>query len=123
MEKELSKVFEEVSKAADATKLCDGGAEYDIASAAGWDSRGCFEVGFHISYWVWLGYSCDYLVNFFVTGLCINEFRGLQFEHQHSFNIKDGEQALERISFGGSHIRETVVAQSRILLFWYCTTY
>lgn len=32
-------------------------------------------------------------------------------------------QALERISFGGTHIRETVVAQSRILLFWYCTTY
>lgn len=32
-------------------------------------------------------------------------------------------QALERISFGGSRIRDTVVAQSRILLFWYCTTY
>ncbi|XP_040375272.1 uncharacterized protein LOC121053030 isoform X2 [Rosa chinensis] len=63
MEKELSKV----SKAADAMKLCDQGAEYDIASAAGLDSRGCFEVGFHISYWVWLGYSCDYLVDFFVT--------------------------------------------------------
>lgn len=32
-------------------------------------------------------------------------------------------QALERISFGGTHVRETVIAQSRILLFWYCTTY
>lgn len=32
-------------------------------------------------------------------------------------------QALERLSFGGSHIRETIIAQSRILLFWYCTTY
>ena len=32
-------------------------------------------------------------------------------------------QALERLSFGGSRIRDTVVAQSRILLFWYCTTY
>lgn len=32
-------------------------------------------------------------------------------------------QALERISFGGSHIKETVVAQSRILSFWYCATY
>lgn len=32
-------------------------------------------------------------------------------------------QALERISFGGSKIRDTVVAQSKILLFWYCTTY
>lgn len=32
-------------------------------------------------------------------------------------------QALERLSFGNSRIRDTVVAQSRILLFWYCTTY
>lgn len=32
-------------------------------------------------------------------------------------------QALERLSFAGSEIKETVVAQSRILLFWYCTTY
>lgn len=32
-------------------------------------------------------------------------------------------QALERISFGGSHIRDTMIAQSRILLFWYCFTY
>lgn len=32
-------------------------------------------------------------------------------------------QALERISFGKSRIRDTVIAQNRILLFWYCTTY
>lgn len=32
-------------------------------------------------------------------------------------------QALERLSFGGRRIRETVIAQSRILLFWYSTTY
>jgi len=30
---------------------------------------------------------------------------------------------LERLSFGGSQIKDTVVAQSKILLFWYCTTY
>lgn len=30
---------------------------------------------------------------------------------------------LERLSFGGTGIRDTVMAQSRILLFWYCTTY
>nr|XP_017179123.1 ABC transporter G family member 7 [Malus domestica] len=28
-----------------------------------------------------------------------------------------------RISFGGRHIRKTMVAQSRIVLFWYSTTY
>lgn len=32
-------------------------------------------------------------------------------------------QALERLSFGGKRIRETIAAQSRILMFWYCATY
>ncbi|XP_010243793.1 PREDICTED: ABC transporter G family member 7 [Nelumbo nucifera] len=63
------------------------------------------------------------LIRWAFQGLCINEFRGLQFDHQHSFDIQTGEQALERLSFGESHIRETLVAQGRILLFWYCTTY
>ncbi|CAJ1977427.1 unnamed protein product [Sphenostylis stenocarpa] len=63
------------------------------------------------------------LIRWAFQGLCINEFRGLQFDHQHSFDIQTGEQALERISFGKSRIRDTVIAQNRILLFWYCTTY
>ncbi|OMO60539.1 ABC transporter-like protein [Corchorus capsularis] len=63
------------------------------------------------------------LIRWAFQGLCINEFTGLKFDHQHSFDIQTGEQALERLSFGGSHIRDTVIAQSRILLFWYCTTY
>ncbi|KAA8532599.1 hypothetical protein F0562_032585 [Nyssa sinensis] len=63
------------------------------------------------------------LIRWAFQGLCINEFNGLQFDHQHSFDIQSGEQALERLSFGSSCIRDTVVAQSRILLFWYCTTY
>jgi hypothetical protein len=32
-------------------------------------------------------------------------------------------QALDQLSFRGSCIREKVIAQSRILLFWYSTTY
>ncbi|KAJ9163231.1 hypothetical protein P3X46_022922 [Hevea brasiliensis] len=63
------------------------------------------------------------LIRWAFQGLCINEFSGLKFDHQHSFDIETGEQALERLSFGGSHINDTVIAQSRILLFWYCTTY
>uniref|UniRef100_A0A5B7B222 ABC transporter G family member 7 n=1 Tax=Davidia involucrata TaxID=16924 RepID=A0A5B7B222_DAVIN len=63
------------------------------------------------------------LIRWAFQGLCINEFSGLQFDHQHSFDIQSGEQALDRLSFGGSRIRDTVMAQSRILLFWYCTTY
>ncbi|KAF3947397.1 hypothetical protein CMV_026466 [Castanea mollissima] len=57
------------------------------------------------------------LIRWAFQGLCINEFKGLQFDHQNSFDIQNGEQALERLSFGGSCIRETVIAQSRILLF------
>ncbi|KAK4785216.1 hypothetical protein SAY86_001905 [Trapa natans] len=56
-------------------------------------------------------------------GLCINEFKDLQFEHQHSFDLQNGEQALERIFLGGRRIRETVIAESRILLLFYLTTY
>ncbi|XP_021733141.1 ABC transporter G family member 7-like [Chenopodium quinoa] len=63
------------------------------------------------------------LIRWAFQGLCINEFKGLQFEHQHPFDLQTGEQALERLSFAGSQIRETVAAQGRILLFWYCTTY
>ncbi|KAL2518897.1 ABC transporter G family member 7 [Abeliophyllum distichum] len=63
------------------------------------------------------------LIRWAFQGLCINEFSGLQFDHQHSIDIQSGEQALERLSFGGSRIRDTVIAQSRILLFWYYTTF
>lgn len=62
------------------------------------------------------------LIRWAFQGLCINEFRGLEFDHQLPHDVQTGEQALERLSFGGSQIRETLVAQSRILLFWHCTT-
>ncbi|PIN10171.1 Transporter, ABC superfamily (Breast cancer resistance protein) [Handroanthus impetiginosus] len=63
------------------------------------------------------------LIRWAFQGLCINEFSGLKFDHQNSFDIESGEQALERLSLGGSQIKDTVIAQSRILLFWYYTTY
>nr|GMD18471.1 ABC transporter G family member 7 isoform X2 [Ipomoea batatas] len=63
------------------------------------------------------------LIRWAFQGLCINEFSGLQFEHQNSFDIQYGEQQLERLSFGGSRIRDTISAQSKIILFWYCTTF
>ncbi|XP_020592864.1 ABC transporter G family member 7 [Phalaenopsis equestris] len=63
------------------------------------------------------------LIRWAFQGLCINEFSGLQFEHQYAYDIQTGEQALERISFGGSRIRDTITAQGRILMFWYCITY
>ncbi|XP_068641030.1 ABC transporter G family member 7 [Aristolochia californica] len=63
------------------------------------------------------------LIRWAFQGLCINEFSGLEFEKQQSFDIETGEQVLDRLSFGGSRIGETLLAQGRILLFWYGTTY
>ncbi|KAJ4829355.1 ABC transporter G member 7 [Turnera subulata] len=63
------------------------------------------------------------LIRWAFQGLCINEFKGLEFDHQNSFDIVTGEQALDRRSLGNIRIRDTLVAQSRILLFFYCTTY
>ncbi|KAL3336846.1 hypothetical protein AABB24_029495 [Solanum stoloniferum] len=63
------------------------------------------------------------LIRWAFQGLSINEFSGLQFEHQNSYDIQSGEQVLERLSFGGSRIGDTIIAQSRILMFWYYTTY
>ncbi|KAF9625584.1 hypothetical protein IFM89_024357 [Coptis chinensis] len=63
------------------------------------------------------------LIRWAFQGLCINEFSSLQFDSQHSFDIQAGEQVLERLSFGGSRIRDTLMAQGRILLVWYWTTY
>ncbi|KAH0677527.1 hypothetical protein KY285_025328 [Solanum tuberosum] len=63
------------------------------------------------------------LIRWAFQGLSINEFSGLQFEHQNTFDVQSGEQVLERLSFGGSRIGDTITAQSRILMFWYYTTY
>ncbi|CAD6239367.1 unnamed protein product [Miscanthus lutarioriparius] len=63
------------------------------------------------------------LIRWAFQGLCINEFKGLQFEQQHSYDIQAGEQALERFSLGGIRIADTLVAQGRILMFWYWSTY
>lgn len=63
------------------------------------------------------------LIRWAFQGLCINEFKGLQFEQQHSYDIQTGEQALERFSLGGIRIADTLVAQGRILMFWYWSTY
>ncbi|TMW93946.1 hypothetical protein EJD97_010967 [Solanum chilense] len=63
------------------------------------------------------------LIRWAFQGLSINEFSGLQFEHQKTSDVQSGEQVLERLSFGGSQIGDTIIAQSRILMFWYYTTY
>ncbi|KAL5722101.1 ABC transporter G member 7 [Ranunculus cassubicifolius] len=63
------------------------------------------------------------LIRWAFQGLCINEFTSLQFDHQQPIDIQTGEQVLDRLSFAGTRIRDTLMAQGRILLFWYWTTY
>lgn len=63
------------------------------------------------------------LIRWAFQALCLNEFKGLKFEHQNSYDLQTGEQVLERMSFGKSSIKETVVQEGRILLFWYWMSY
>lgn len=63
------------------------------------------------------------LIRWAFQGLCLNEFRGLKFEHQNTYDLQTGEQALERMSFGKSTIKEALIQEGRILLFWYWMSY
>lgn len=63
------------------------------------------------------------LIRWAFQALCINEFKGLKFEQQQSFDLQTGEQVLERLSFSGSSVGDALVQEGRILLFWYWMTY
>nr|ATB19618.1 putative ABCG7 [Juniperus microsperma] len=63
------------------------------------------------------------LIRWAFQALCINEFSGLQFEQQHSFDLETGEQVLERLSFGWSSVGDSLAQEGCILLFWYWMTY
>lgn len=63
------------------------------------------------------------LIRWAFQALCINEFSGLQFEQQHSFDLETGEQVLERLSFGGSSVGDSLAQEGCIILFWYWMTY
>lgn len=63
------------------------------------------------------------LIRWAFQALCINEFKGLKFEQQQSFDLQTGEQVLERLSFSGSSVGDALVQEGCILLFWYWMTY
>lgn len=63
------------------------------------------------------------LIRWAFQALSINEFMGLKFEVKHSFDLQDGEQVLERLSFGGSSVNNAINQELRIALFWYWLTY
>lgn len=55
--------------------------------------------------------------------LCVNEFRGLKFEKQHSYDVSKGEQVLRRLSWGDSSVVKCCLSQARVLAFNYLLTY
>eukprot|EP00252_Welwitschia_mirabilis_P025448 TRINITY_DN793_c0_g1_i1.p1 TRINITY_DN793_c0_g1~~TRINITY_DN793_c0_g1_i1.p1 ORF type:complete len:686 (-),score=108.11 TRINITY_DN793_c0_g1_i1:381-2438(-) len=63
------------------------------------------------------------LIRWAFQALCINEFSGLTFDQQQSFDLQTGEQVLDRLSFGGSSVGAALAQEGRILLFWYWLTY
>eukprot|EP00249_Psilotum_nudum_P023396 c28857_g1_i1 orf=512-2548(+) len=63
------------------------------------------------------------LIRWAFQALCLNEFRGLKFEHHNSYDLQTGEQVLEKMSFGNSTVKGALAQEGQILLFLYCMTY
>ncbi|XP_024394887.1 ABC transporter G family member 7 [Physcomitrium patens] len=63
------------------------------------------------------------LIRWAFQALSINEFKGLTFDVKNSFDLQDGDQVLERLSFGGKNVQNAVNQELRIALFWYWLTY
>lgn len=56
-------------------------------------------------------------------GLCLNEFRGLTFKSKRPWDVRTGEQQLQRLSWGDSSLSKTCVSQLRVLAVNYLLTY
>jgi ABC-type multidrug transport system ATPase subunit len=64
------------------------------------------------------------LIKHCFEALCVNEFRGLDFEtRRRPGEVATGEQALERVGFGDSTIKGCALGQARVLVFAYWLTY
>lgn len=63
------------------------------------------------------------IIRWAFQALCVNEFKGLKFEKVKSFDVEDGEQVLDRLSFGTTTLRGALVEEARIAILWYYLTY
>lgn len=63
------------------------------------------------------------LIKHAYEGLCVNEFRGIKFETKRIWDVRDGEQVLQRLEWDNSTVMKTCISQSRVLLFNYLFTY
>lgn len=63
------------------------------------------------------------LIKHAFEGLCVNEFRGLKFETQRPWDVRDGQQVLQRMTWGDSTVAKACISQARVLAFNYLLTY
>jgi ABC-type multidrug transport system permease subunit len=56
-------------------------------------------------------------------GLCVNEFRGIQFDSKRPWDVRTGEQQLARLGWADSSIAKSCVSQARVLVINYLLTY
>lgn len=63
------------------------------------------------------------LIKHAYEGLCVNEFRGMEFQTRRPWDVKTGDQVLERMTWGESTVAQTCISQSRVLVFNYLLTY
>jgi len=64
------------------------------------------------------------LIRHAFEALCINEFKGLEFElDSKGGGMKTGEDVLKWLSFGGTTIPSAMASEARILMAYYWITY
>jgi ABC-type multidrug transport system ATPase subunit len=72
----------------------------------------------------WLrGLSRISIIKHAFSGLVVNEFKGLQFETKRPWDVKSGEQQLQRLSWGNLPVKEACISQARVLGVIYLLTY
>lgn len=63
------------------------------------------------------------LIKHAFEGLCVNEFRGIEFETRRPWDVKNGQQVLQRMTWGDSTVAKACISQARVLSFNYLLTY
>eukprot|EP00172_Hildenbrandia_rubra_P000352 Plantae.Rhodophyta-Hildenbrandia_rubra.ctg1164.p1 GENE.Plantae.Rhodophyta-Hildenbrandia_rubra.ctg1164~~Plantae.Rhodophyta-Hildenbrandia_rubra.ctg1164.p1 ORF type:complete len:705 (+),score=135.10 Plantae.Rhodophyta-Hildenbrandia_rubra.ctg1164:300-2414(+) len=63
------------------------------------------------------------LIKHAFEGLCVNEFKGLEFENGKLAGKTTGEQVLQRLSYGDSTVAKACMSQARVLAFNYLLTF
>lgn len=63
------------------------------------------------------------LIKHAYEGLCVNEFRDMTFETRRPWDVKTGEQVLQRMTWTDSTVLKTCISQGRVLAFNYLVTY